>query len=81
MMNQDETYTGYLAMCAAINRALEDGIPLTEPRYFATVDLASLRAALVGDNNVQIPLLEERLRCLHEVCTAVRVQNEIKQQK
>lgn len=30
-------YTGYWSLCAAINRALAEGIPITKPEYFATV--------------------------------------------
>ena len=61
------TYTGYLAMCAAINRALDSGVAITDPRYFATIDLATLGQLLVGDGNVPIPLLQQRLECLHQV--------------
>jgi len=61
------TYTGYLAMCAAINRALDQSIPLTDPKYFVNVDSDTLGHLLSGDNNVPIPLLEKRVECLHEV--------------
>lgn len=30
-------YTGYWALCAAINRALAEGIPITTPSYFSSV--------------------------------------------
>ena len=61
------TYTGYLAMCAAINRALDQGVPLTDPKYFVNVDKDTLGSLLVGDKDVPIPLLEKRVDCLHEV--------------
>jgi hypothetical protein len=62
-----EKYTGYLAMCAAINRALDAGVALTSPAYFSTVPAATLGQLLEGDGGVQIPLLEERAACLREV--------------
>jgi len=61
------TYTGYLAMCAAINRSLDQEIPLIDPKYFVNVSKESLGKLLLGDNGVPIPLLSERVECLHEV--------------
>jgi len=61
------TYTGYLAMCAAINRSLDQDIPLTDPQFFVNISKDSLGKLLVGDNGVPIPLLSERVECLHEV--------------
>lgn len=61
------THTGYLAMCAAINRALDQNVDLTSPKYFSHIDEARLGALLMGDDNVPIPLLAERVECLHQV--------------
>ena len=61
------TYTGYLAMCAAINRTLAQGVPLTDPKYFANISLAKLDEHLKGDNEVSCPLIHNRVDCLHEV--------------
>ena len=61
------TYTGYLAMCAAVNRTLDKNINLTDPKYFANIDEETLGEMLEGDNKVPIPLLQKRLECLHEV--------------
>jgi len=61
------TYTGYLAMCAAINRAIDRGIPLTDPKFFANIQRETLHELLLGENDVPIPLLDKRLDCLHEV--------------
>ena len=61
------TWTGYLAMCAAINRSLDQGIKLTNPAYFANIDQDTLGNLLVGDDNVPIPLLSLRVDCLHQV--------------
>ena len=62
-----EKYTGYLAMCAAINRALDQGIPLTSPAFFTTLDVDGLGQLLIGDDGIPIPMLQERAACLNEV--------------
>jgi len=64
---KNTTYTGYLAMCAAINRALDKNVPLTDPKYFLNVDEATLGELLIGDDGVPIPLLSQRVECLHQV--------------
>jgi len=64
---KDETYTGYLAMCAAINRTLDSGIDLTSPAFYRGIEASELNKYLMGDNEVPIPLVEERVRCLREV--------------
>jgi len=61
------TYTGYLAMCAAINRALDQNVPLTDPKYFVSIEKDNLGKLLIGDNDVPIPLLDRRVECLQEV--------------
>jgi len=63
------TYTGYLAMCAAINRALDSGSKLTTPEFYSRIKSEELGNLLVGDNGVQIPLLQDRVNCLHQVGT------------
>ena len=64
---KDVTYTGYLAMCAAINRALDNDVPLTDPKYFVDIKEETLGDLLVGDGDVPIPLLPQRVECLHQV--------------
>ena len=62
------TYTGYLALCAAMNRAIDSGRgELTQPAFFQSVSRESLGSLLQGDQGVDIPLLEDRVACLHQV--------------
>ena len=61
------THTGYLAMCAAINRALDSGVRLTDPKYFVDIDEKTLGELLGGDDSVPIPLLAQRVECLRQV--------------
>jgi len=59
-------YHGYWALCAAINRALDEGFPITESHYYAHITEQELKHILRSDSSVQIPLLETRLKILHE---------------
>ncbi|XP_020822586.1 queuosine 5'-phosphate N-glycosylase/hydrolase [Phascolarctos cinereus] len=59
-------YSGYWALCAAIHRALDEGIPLTRASYYATVTLDQLQHILRSDTDVPMPLIEERHQILNE---------------
>lgn len=63
-----ENETGYFALCAAINRALKEGIDITNPKYFSSLDVEELKKLLRSDDGkTQVPLIEEREKCLKEV--------------
>ncbi|KAF9989813.1 hypothetical protein BGZ75_004815 [Mortierella antarctica] len=62
-------YTGYWSMVAAINRALEEGIPITTPSFFASEKLlpdAEIVRIFRSDTKEQIPLLQDRIRVIRE---------------
>lgn len=59
-------YHGYWALCAAINRALDEGFPITESNYYAHITEQELKHILRSDSSVQIPLLDLRLKILQE---------------
>lgn len=57
-------------MCAAVKRALDDGIDLTNPAYWCTVTTEILSDILRGDDpTTRCPLIDERVQCLREVGT------------
>ncbi|XP_044266966.1 queuosine salvage protein [Tribolium madens] len=62
-----EGYTGYFALCAAINRALKEKVDILNPKYYSEVSEKDLAKIFRSDNDVPIPLLQERVKCLHEV--------------
>ncbi|XP_013927587.1 PREDICTED: UPF0553 protein C9orf64 homolog [Thamnophis sirtalis] len=64
-----KTYSGYWSLCAAINRALDEGTPITSASYFATMTLGQLKHAFRSDTEVPMPLIEERHRVLNEAGT------------
>lgn len=61
-----KTYSGFWAFCAAVNRALDEGIPITKASYYSAMTMDQLRHVLRSDTDVSMPLMEERLRVLHE---------------
>ncbi|XP_074526552.1 queuosine 5'-phosphate N-glycosylase/hydrolase [Halichoeres trimaculatus] len=60
------TYTGYMTLCAAITRAMEEGIPITDPKYFSKMSLEELGHVLRSDNKTAMPMLQERHQVLTE---------------
>ncbi|XP_062549378.1 queuosine 5'-phosphate N-glycosylase/hydrolase [Armigeres subalbatus] len=63
-----EGQTGYFSLCAAINRALKEGIDITNPSYYSKITLEELEKILRSDDGqTKAPLLSERVQCLHEV--------------
>ncbi|CAG9810687.1 unnamed protein product [Chironomus riparius] len=65
-----EGESGYFALCAAINRAQKEGIDVTNPKYYSKITLEQLDGILRPDDGVtKAPLLEDRVKCLHDVGT------------
>uniref|UniRef100_A0A224XFE1 Queuosine 5'-phosphate N-glycosylase/hydrolase n=1 Tax=Panstrongylus lignarius TaxID=156445 RepID=A0A224XFE1_9HEMI len=64
---KDKTFTGYFALCAALHKALANGITLLDPKSYKNLTLEDLRKIFIGINNKEMPLLNERLQCLHEI--------------
>ena len=62
----DKSYTGYWSLCAAINRALEQGIPVTKPSYYATASDKELESIFKSDTKEEIPLMEQRKAVMRE---------------
>lgn len=60
------TYTGYMTLCAAITRAMEEGIPITDPSFFSHISLDQLRHVLRSDNDTPMPMLAQRHQVLTE---------------
>lgn len=60
-------YSGYFALCAAINRAMKNNIKILDPKFYSVITTDELSKILKSDTDVNIPLLTERVECLHEV--------------
>lgn len=62
-----ECYTGYWSLCATVNRALDAGIPVTSPSWYANATDEQLENVFRSDKpKGKIPLLEERKRLIRE---------------
>ncbi|XP_040213137.1 queuosine salvage protein [Rana temporaria] len=59
-------YSGYWSFCAAMNRALDEGIPLTTASFYANITMDQLKKILRSDSEFSIPMIEERLEILHQ---------------
>ncbi|VDL95293.1 unnamed protein product [Schistocephalus solidus] len=55
-----ETHTGYMALCAAVNRALEEGIDLLDAHVLANLTLEQTKHIFRSATSAEIPLLETR---------------------
>ncbi|KAJ2489970.1 hypothetical protein IWW37_003518 [Coemansia sp. RSA 2050] len=61
-------YRGYWTLCAAVNRALSEGIPITDARFYSVASDEELAHVFRGDAGVEtMPLLRERIMVLREV--------------
>jgi hypothetical protein len=65
---RDRTHDGYMALAAALSRAVDEGYPLWEPPFLATLSSNDVAVMLRPDpGSVAIPLLDLRHRHLIEL--------------
>ncbi|KAB5567752.1 hypothetical protein PHYPO_G00236460 [Pangasianodon hypophthalmus] len=60
------TYRGYMSLCAAVTRAMDEGVPITDPAYFSQMSEDDLAHVLRSDNDTPMPMLKERHQALTE---------------
>ncbi|XP_006613970.1 queuosine salvage protein [Apis dorsata] len=58
--------TGYFALCAAIKRAINEGKPIVDPKYYSQITRSEAEYIFRGDTETSIPLLDERVKCLRD---------------
>jgi len=61
-----KSYQGYFSLCAAINRALDEGIPITNASYLSTLTLDQLSYIFRSETKEEIPMIASRLSVLRE---------------
>ncbi|KAL4238109.1 hypothetical protein ACF0H5_002821 [Mactra antiquata] len=59
-------YTGYWSLCAAMNRAIDEGIPVTDPQYYANITKDQLAHIFRSDSDYEIPMFAQRLEVLQD---------------
>ncbi|KAL0086629.1 hypothetical protein F4703DRAFT_1847916 [Phycomyces blakesleeanus] len=62
-----KSYTGYWSLCAAVNRALDNGIPITDPKFYGQ-DATDEQLATIfeSDTKEKVPMVQERIRVMRE---------------
>ncbi|KAL6719382.1 hypothetical protein ACLMJK_003621 [Lecanora helva] len=66
---RDKTWTGYWSLVAAIQRALDDGVPITSPAFWVNETECTdevLRNFFRSSTAEDMPLLTERSYCIRE---------------
>ena len=58
--------TGYWSLCAAVNRALKVGIPVTDAEFMANATREQIETIFRSDTEGKIPLLDERLKAIND---------------
>lgn len=59
--------TGYFAFCAAVNRAIDEGKPMWDPKYYSQLTRQDVENIFRGDDGeTGIPLIQERIKGLHQ---------------
>ncbi|KAE9417152.1 hypothetical protein Angca_009688, partial [Angiostrongylus cantonensis] len=59
-------YTGYFAVCAAVNKVLESGLDITSAEWMANAQEEAVDNIFKSDGGYSIPLLAERVRVINE---------------
>ncbi|KAK1754743.1 hypothetical protein QBC47DRAFT_384829 [Echria macrotheca] len=66
---RDRRWTGYWSLVAALQRALDEGIPITDSHFWQDEEectLETLRQVFRSCTDEEMPMLAERLECLRE---------------
>uniref|UniRef100_A0A915AU26 Queuosine 5'-phosphate N-glycosylase/hydrolase n=2 Tax=Parascaris univalens TaxID=6257 RepID=A0A915AU26_PARUN len=63
---KDKSYTGYFAGCACVNRAIDNGIPITSADYMQNITVEDVKKVFVADDGGIIPMAEQRAQVLSE---------------
>jgi hypothetical protein len=66
---EGRTWVDSEAMQASVHRALVEGVPLLDGHFLARITRDELASVFQG--NIEIPMLDERIACLHEVGTTL----------
>ncbi|XP_076469700.1 queuosine 5'-phosphate N-glycosylase/hydrolase-like [Babylonia areolata] len=64
-------HTGYWSLCAALNRALDEGIPILDASYYATISRDDFMKVFRSDSDHDIPMIDERIEVMHEAGKAL----------
>jgi hypothetical protein len=66
---KDKKWTGYFSLVAALQRALDEDIPITSPEFWLDEEKCTdevLKQVFRSETDEEIPMFEERVQCLRE---------------
>lgn len=66
---KEKRWTGYWGLVAVLQRALEEDIPITNPKFWVDQEKCTddvLKTVFRSMNEEEAPMLNERIRCLRE---------------
>lgn len=58
--------TGYFAFCNAVQRAIDEGKPMWDPKYYSQITQKEAEIIFRGDDKNTIPLIEDRVKNLQQ---------------
>ncbi|XP_075242586.1 queuosine 5'-phosphate N-glycosylase/hydrolase-like [Convolutriloba macropyga] len=59
-------YTGYYALCAAIIRAIEEGLPILDAKFCSEITEAQVNEIFHSSTSTEVPLLQKRIEIIQE---------------
>lgn len=71
MEYEGKLYSGYWSLCACLNRAIQNNIPILDFAAIATMPTEHLRAIFNPTTGSEMPMLERRLELLLEATTLI----------
>jgi len=66
---REKKWTGYWSLVACLQRAIDEELPITSPEFWVDEEKCTnevLKNIFRSDTDEEIPMLEERIRCLRE---------------
>lgn len=64
---KSNAYTGYWSLCAAVNRAVDELIPITSAQFCCDLTEDEARKLFRSDSGSSIPMLQERVAVMNEI--------------
>ncbi|ODN00389.1 hypothetical protein Ocin01_06291 [Orchesella cincta] len=61
-----ENHTGYFGLCAGVNRAIDEGLDITNPKVYGSLSADDILRIFRSETSTPIPLVEDRVKNLHE---------------
>lgn len=61
-----KNYTGYMSLCAAIRRALDEGVPILDPHFWVKATIDDLEKIFRSETETKISLIDKRLETMRE---------------